>query len=108
MAKKSDSGESKGKMSFRRLQNFLNKKADTEVAFSLSDSPTDVREWIPTGSTWLDKIICKGKTAGIPVGRITELSGLSASGKSFMALQIASNAIKLGKMVIYFEHLQIK
>ena len=56
-------------------------------------------------SNWisLDSITCRGKKAGIPVGKITEIAGLSASGKSFMAALISANAQKLGHTVVYFD-----
>ena len=41
--------------------------------------------------------------SGIPVGRITELAGLEASGKSYLAAQIAANAQKQGFDVVYFD-----
>jgi recombination protein RecA len=40
---------------------------------------------------------------GIPVGKITELAGLSSAGKSFMACQIAAEAQKKGHCVVYFD-----
>ena len=47
----------------------LNKSAGGTVAYNLGEeNPTVVKEWIPTGSRWLDSIICKGRLAGIPVG----------------------------------------
>ena len=59
------------------MRRIINKKAGHEVAHSLSeDNPTQVKEWIPTGSRWLDSIICKGNLAGIPVGKIVEIAGL--------------------------------
>ena len=82
MAKKTTTTKN-GKLSIAELKDLINKKAGNEVAFNLiDDNPTDVSDWIPTGSRWLDSIICKGKMAGIPVGKITEIAGLSASGKS--------------------------
>ena len=57
----------------------------------------------PTGSRWLDSIICKGKLAGIPVGKVTEIAGLEATGKSFLAAQVAANAQKKGIDVVYFD-----
>ena len=66
-------------------------------------NPTEVREWIATGSRWLDSIICKGNLAGIPVGKIVEIAGLEATGKSFLAAQIAANAQKMGINVAYFD-----
>ena len=93
-----------GKISMEEMRRLINKKADHEVAHSLTDeNPTEVKEWIPTGSRWLDSIICKGKLAGIPVGKISEIAGLEATGKSYMATQIAANAQKMGIDVVYFD-----
>jgi recombination protein RecA len=93
-----------GKLSIAQLREAINKKAGIEVAYNLTeDNPTDVEMWIPTGSRWLDSIICKGKMAGIPVGKISEIAGLTAAGKSYMAAQIAANAQKMGIDVIYFD-----
>lgn len=36
----------------------------------------EIPYWIPTGSLWLDCIICAGQVAGIPGGCITEIAGL--------------------------------
>jgi recombination protein RecA len=40
---------------------------------------------------------------GIPVGKVTEIAGLESTGKSYMAVQIAANAQKMGMMVVYFD-----
>ena len=86
------------------MRKLINKKAGIEVAHDLTkENPTEVREWIPTGSRWLDSIICRGKLAGIPVGKITEIAGLESTGKSYMANIIASNAQKMGFDVVYFD-----
>jgi len=82
----------------------LNKRYGMQVAHDLTqENPTEVKGWIPTGSRWLDSIICKGHMAGIPVGKITEIAGLSATGKSYLAACIAANAQKLGHYVVYFD-----
>jgi len=82
----------------------LNKKYGMRVAHDLNEeNPTEVKEWIPTGSRWLDSVICKGQMAGIPVGKITEVAGLSATGKSYLAVNIAANAQKMGHYVVYFD-----
>ena len=95
---------SPGRLSASEIRNFLNKKAGRNVAFDLSkDNPTEVKEWIPTGSRWLDGIICRGKLSGIPVGKIVEIAGLESTGKSYMAAQIAANAQKMGMQVVYFD-----
>ncbi len=67
------------------------------------DNPTEVRDWIPTGSRWLDSIICRGQLAGIPVGKVVEIAGLRSNWQSYMAAQIAANAQKMGIDVIYFD-----
>ena len=93
-----------GKINISEMKTFINKKVGLDVAHDLrEDNPTTVKQWIPTGSRWLDSIICRGKMGGIPVGKITELAGLSSAGKSFMACQIAAEAQKLGHVVVYFD-----
>ena len=94
----------KGSLDIASIRKIINKKAGREVAHSLEgDNPTEVKEWIPTGSRWLDSIICKGHLAGIPVGKISEIAGLEATGKSFMAAQVAGNAQRMGIDVVYFD-----
>ena len=93
-----------GKLSIAQMRAKLNKKHGMAVAHDLSDTnPTDVEQWIPTGSRWLNSIICRGKIAGIPVGKISEIAGMEATGKSYMAAQIAANAQKMGMLVVYFD-----
>ena len=68
-----------GKLSMSDMRALINKQAGCEVAFNLNeDNPTEVEDWIPTGSRWLDSIICRGRLAGIPVGKIVEIAGLEA------------------------------
>ena len=65
-----------GKLSIADMRALINKKAGLNVAHNLSeDNPTAVKEWIATGSRWLDSIICRGKLGGIPVGKIVEIAG---------------------------------
>lgn len=94
-----------GKLSISTLKKRINKKVGFDLAYNLQidNNPTVVKDWIPTGSKWLDGIICKGKWAGIPVGKISEIAGLEATGKSFLAALIAGNAQKQGIDVIYFD-----
>lgn len=93
-----------GKIDISAMKKFVNKKVGLDVAHDLrEDNPTEVKEWIPTGSRWLDSITCRGQMGGIPVGKITEIAGLSSAGKSFMAVQIAANAQRKGHTVVYFD-----
>lgn len=94
----------KGALDISAIRGIINKKAGREVAHSLqNNNPTEVTEWIPTGSRWLDSIVCKGKLAGIPVGKVSEIAGLEATGKSFMAAKVAANAQSMGIDVVYFD-----
>lgn len=93
-----------GKLSINEMRSLLNKKAGMSVAHDLTEeNPTEVKEWISTGSTWLDSIICRGKKAGIPVGKISEIAGEEATGKSYVAAQVAANAQKQGIVPVYFD-----
>ncbi len=93
-----------GKLSMADMRKLINKRAGMTVAHNLNEeNPTEVTDWIPTGSRWLDSIICKGKLAGIPVGKVTEIAGLEATGKSFLAAQVAASAQQKGIDVVYFD-----
>ena len=90
MARKSKETKA-GRVSMQDLMSLVNKKAGRNVAHDLTgENPTEVKEWIPTGSRWLDSIVCKGRVAGIPVGKVTEIAGLESTGKSYMAAQVAA------------------
>jgi len=93
-----------GKLSMSDMRSLINKKAGMSVAHDLTNSnPTEVKDWIPTGSRWLDSIVCRGKLTGIPIGKVVEIAGLESTGKSYMAAQIAANAQNMGIDVIYFD-----
>jgi len=104
MARKAQPSAKAGRVAIQDLMKLVNKKAGRNVAHDLTgDNPTAVKEWIPTGSRWLDSIVCKGQMGGIPVGKVTEIAGLESTGKSYMAAQVAANAQKQGKLVVYFD-----
>ena len=93
-----------GKVSQKDILNLINNKAGRQIAFTAEEeNPANIRDWISTGSRWLDSIICQGQLAGIPVGRVTEIAGLESSGKSYMAGQVAAEAQKKGIKVMYFD-----
>jgi len=102
MANKKNKGA--GKLSIADMRKVVNKKAGREAAWDLKkDNPTEVNQFISTGSRWLDSIICRGKLAGVPVGKVTEIAGLESTGKSFLAAQVAANAQEEGIDVVYFD-----
>jgi recombination protein RecA len=74
-----------------------------KLAWNLSidlDNPTEIKEWISTGSTLLDYNISNKPDGGIPVGKLTEISGEEASGKSLMAAHILANTQKRGGLAV--------
>tara|TARA_R110001632_G_scaffold131009_1_gene245120 strand:+ start:965 stop:2095 length:1131 start_codon:yes stop_codon:yes gene_type:complete len=85
----------------------LNKQfKDYKVAHFLDgseDTPTDLTEWISTGSSTLDLAIANRPHGGIPVGRITEITGLEASGKSLLAAHILANTQKKDGLAVYID-----
>jgi recombination protein RecA len=89
------------------LADSLNKKfKDYKVAYFLDgseDTPTDLTEWISTGSSMLDIAISNRPNGGIPVGRITEITGLEGSGKSLMAAHLLANTQKKGGLAVYID-----
>ena len=89
------------------LADSLNKKFKSfKVAYFLDGSeetPTDLEEWISTGSSILDLAISNRKNGGLPVGRITELTGLEASGKSLLAAHLLANTQKKDGLAVYID-----
>lgn len=92
-----------GKIDIGELRKALSVNLKGAVFDLRKDNPTDVKEWISTGSTWLDGVIVRGKTGGIPVGKISEIAGLTGTGKSYLAAQIAGNAQRQGIVAVYFD-----
>lgn len=64
------------------LQKELNKsnKDGTKVSFFLDedDDPTQITDWVSTGSTLLDLAISNRPHGGLPVGKFVEMSGAEA------------------------------
>ena len=67
------------------------------------DSPSNVKEWISTGSDMLDLAISNRPGGGFPVGRITEITGLEASGKSLLASHALAETQKRGGLAVYID-----
>ena len=90
------------------LADNLNKKIgkDNRLAYFLdgSDStPTDIKEFISTGSSILDLAISNRPNGGIAVGRITEINGLESSGKSLIGTHILAETQKKGGLAVYID-----
>jgi len=77
-----------------------------KTAFFLAgddDSPSNVKDWISTGSDTLDLAISNRPNGGFPVGRITEITGLEASGKSLLASHALAETQKKGGLAVYID-----
>ena len=89
------------------LADSLNKKfKDFKAAHFLDgqeDTPTDLTEWVSTGSTLLDLAISNRPNGGFPVGRIVELQGMEASGKSLIMAHVLANTQKKGGLAVYID-----
>ena len=80
-------------------------KDEGKVAFFLNegDDPSLISDWISTGSSLLDLAISNRPNGGIPVGRITEVTGLEQSGKSLLCGHILAEAQKKGGVAVYID-----
>ena len=67
------------------------------------DAPTNVHEWISSGCSMLDLAISNRPSGGFPVGRITEITGLEASGKSLLAAHTLAETQKKGGLAVYID-----
>ncbi len=82
------------------------KGQNLKTAFFLDgdeDSPSNVSEWISSGCSMLDLAISNRPYGGFPVGRITEITGLEASGKSLLAAHTLAETQKKGGMAVYID-----
>ena len=68
-----------------------------------TDAPSEVRGWVGSGSSMLDLAISNRPDGGFPVGRITEITGLEASGKSLLAAHALANTQKAGGLAVYID-----
>ena len=91
------------------LADSLNKKFKNtgyQTAFFLdgdTKAPSEVRGWVKSGSSMLDLAISNREEGGFPVGRITEITGLEASGKSLLAAHALANTQKQGGLAVYID-----
>ena len=90
------------------LVDSLNKKnKDQKIAFFLDDdsdgAPTNVNGWISTGAAMMDVAISNRPYGGIPVGRITEITGLEQSGKSLLSAHILAETQKQGGVAVLID-----
>ncbi len=88
------------------LASELNKtNKDQKVAFFLNEdgAPTNVDGWISTGCAMLDVAISNRPYGGLPVGRITEVTGLEQSGKSLVSAHLLAETQKQGGVAVLID-----
>ena len=114
MAKKSNTSsttdvkpENKRDELIESLAGELNKanKDGGKIAYFLDEeeNPAEIENWVSTGSSLLDLAISNRKYGGLPVGRMTEISGLEGAGKSLMAAHICANTQKQGGVAVVID-----
>ena len=85
----------------------LNKQFKShKVAYFLDgvdQTPTDVTDWISTGSTILDLAVSNKPDGGLAAGRITEINGLEGSGKSLIGAHALAATQKKGGLAVYID-----
>lgn len=81
------------------------KDSSGKAANFLDDSAiaANVTGWIPTGSTMLDLAISNRQNGGWPCGKIIEIMGQSASGKSLLACYALASTQRMGGLAVYFD-----
>jgi recombination protein RecA len=75
------------------------------VAYFLEEdeNPTDITDFISTGSTMLDLAISNRPNGGIGVGKITELNGLEGSGKSLIGSHLLASTQRKDGIAVYID-----
>ena len=106
MAKKSESDDVHDNLADTLLES-LNKenKDGGKIAFFLNDEedPSQIVDWVSTGNSMVDLDISNRPHGGVPVGRITELTGLEASGKSLMGAHLLAETQKKGGVAVFID-----
>lgn len=87
------------------VKDLKEKLGDVAYVLGRGDSPPEVNEWLSTGSTILDSILsnnpeCDG---GIPIGRLVEIYGEEATGKSFIAYMILKDCQRKGGIPVLID-----
>ena len=85
----------------------LNKQFKShQVAYFLDGvgkTPTDVTDWVSTGSTILDLAVSNRPDGGLAAGRITEINGLEGSGKSLIGAHALAATQRKGGLAVYID-----
>lgn len=99
-APNTDRSAEEKKKALQAALNQVNKQYGQGAIIKMSESPNTNVEVISTGSLNLDIALGVG---GLPRGRIVELYGPEAAGKSTLAMSIVSEAQKAGGVAVYID-----
>lgn len=72
-------------------------------AIGSNDTEPEIKNYLSTGFAPLNKIISGDYTKGFPYGRIAEIAGPSASGKTLIATQMMAEAQRQGGVAIFVD-----
>jgi recombination protein RecA len=107
MAKKANTQTSDRDDLIDLLQVELNKanKNGGKIAYTLDekDNPTDITDWVSTGSSILDLAISNRPFGGLPVGRMVEFNGLEGTGKSLVSAHVVAETQKKGGVAVLID-----
>ena len=102
MAKQSEQNQDAGKSAKISILSRL-KKLNPDAALISESAFSDIKEWIPTGNYALNCQISGSVFKGLPSNRIIGISGSSGTGKTYLALNMAREAQKIGYHILYFD-----
>ena len=89
------------------LANELNKanKEGGKIAHFLDeqDNPSEITDWISTGSSILDLAISNRPHGGLPVGKMVEFNGLEGTGKSLLSAHVVADTQKKGGIAVVID-----
>jgi recombination protein RecA len=109
MAKKSVTKDTTGQRDelIEMLANELNKanKDGGKIAHFLDeqDNPSEITDWISTGSSILDLAISNRPHGGLPVGKMVEFNGLEGTGKSLLSAHVVADTQKKGGVAVVID-----
>ena len=85
------------------LSSQFHKVNSTASASFLWNSSAQVKDWVSTGDPMLDMAISNNPNGGVPVGRLTEISGGEGAGKTLLASYVLANTQKKGGVAILID-----
>jgi len=102
MAKKSSKTSQKNDFDFSKISNLISNISKKDI-ISIEDFEKE-KTFISTGIHTLDALLSKSiLKGGIPNNKITIIAGPKQTGKSFISLNIARNAQKMGYNIVWID-----